>query len=49
MPTTPRRSAGINLALRGIDADFCSERADTFRRALVSASSTHNTNPFHAR
>ena len=35
-PTT-RRPAIMNLAVRGIEADFGSENADTFRRDLPFA------------
>ena len=33
----PRRLAVMNLALRGIEADFGPKHADTFRRALIEA------------
>ena len=32
-----RRLAVMNLALRGLEADFGPEHADTFRRALIEA------------
>ncbi|MCF7961689.1 MAG: hypothetical protein K9M08_13195 [Pirellula sp.] len=34
--STTRREAIVNLALRGIRADFGPEQADTFRRDLLN-------------